>query len=103
MDDDFDDLLAKAFEQNIGQYDNELLPATQSTNLFNITGIGVGLPIIPMQNQSIINCQNKGKPVWNIIWKILSILDDQISIQSTKVNFASKIVDKSVPFFNQVG
>lgn len=96
-------LLTKAFTLSVPLQNNED-PPTQA-NLFSITGgVGVGVPIIPMQSkqyQSSAECE-PAKPIWNNIWIISKRLDDQLGQASQSKTNIGKIIDKCVPMFNQV-
>jgi hypothetical protein len=102
MDSDLNELIGKSFTVvtpiSIGN------DSQSSPNLFNITGIGVGVPIIPIQAQQQQSGGRMNKPVWSILWKLLSIVDDQLAAQTmhvSKSNHVSKIIDKCVPILNQ--
>jgi hypothetical protein len=101
LDSDLNELIGKAFTVvtpiSIGN-------DSPSPNLFNITGIGVGVPIIPIQAQQQQSGGRMNKPVWSVLWKLLSIVDDQLAAQTmhaSKSNHVSKIIDKCVPILNQ--
>ena len=95
-------LLEKAFASSMQFQNNDI---QNQMNLISITGgVGVGVPIIPLQSKQI---QTAGceliKPIWEIIWKILRKLDDKLAQTSQqKSSNAGKIIDKCVTMFNQV-
>uniref|UniRef100_A0A183CH43 RICTOR_N domain-containing protein n=1 Tax=Globodera pallida TaxID=36090 RepID=A0A183CH43_GLOPA len=96
-----DDLLPKAFvvtPSNLGQQTSHAPKMHKSSSATNITGVGVGIPImapIQIQHQNSAEGHNKQPtaPQWPVVWHILHTVGN---------NLGGKSVDKCVPMLDQL-
>uniref|UniRef100_A0A914HPB3 Rapamycin-insensitive companion of mTOR N-terminal domain-containing protein n=1 Tax=Globodera rostochiensis TaxID=31243 RepID=A0A914HPB3_GLORO len=96
-----DDLLPKAFvitPSNLGQQTSHAPKMYKSSSATNITGVGVGVPILaPIQIQHKNSAEGHTKqptaPQWPVVWHILHTVGN---------NLGGKSVDKCVPMLDQL-